>query len=369
MVVRLLPECERLLWLLGTRHGRNSHHRCVIVPASFRETLTDPNFPSRSPDTWARFQTKQERSFGTFEWEKVHVFVRRVPSLDRTIIVLFDMAQPVIERLTQALRDTDPAQHVDPFWVYVRVADELAAQADASVWAIRGHVRSIEKEQAAAVAADELGGSNFIRPHDLARHAIHVTETLDVAVQTLEAVLAQHKELMRLATAVAVAAPGPNGENASSGAVWKAVQQRLLANKQLLDNQRYRAQANQARLQNEIQLAWNMVALRDSHASVSIGHAALVDSTSMKTISMLTLIFLPPTFTCAIFSMSFFNFDAGGAGWSISPRFWLYWAFAIPLTLASALVCYFWQAAFPPTSPHGLRRPRGPSSPAASLPT
>lgn len=342
---------------------------CPLGPtgSSRREPLTNHPFPSRSPDTWARFQTKQQPSFGTFEWEKIHVFVRRIPSLGRTIIVLFDMAQPVVERLTQALRDTDPAQHVDPFWVYVRVAEELAAQADASVWAIRGHVRSIEKEQAAAVAADELGGSNFIRPHDLARHAIHVTETLDVAVQTLEAVLAQHKELMRLATAAA--APGPNGTSASGGAVWKAVQQRLLANKQLLDNQRYRSQANQARLQNEIQLAWNMVALRDSHASVALGQAALVDSTAMKTISLLTLIFLPPTFTCAIFSMSFFNYDAGGAGWSVSPRFWLYWAFAIPLTLASALVCYFWQAAFPPASPLGLRRPRGSSSSPAPLPT
>ena len=230
------------------------------------------------------------------------MYTRRVPSLGRTVIVLFDMAPAVVERVTRALRDTDPAQHVDPLWVYVRVAEELASQADASIWAIRDHVRAIEKDlgptEAAAAAADGTapGGPDFRRLHDLARHAIHVTETLDVAVQTLEAVLAQHKELMRLATAATPAGQDHDDDNADNrGAVWKAVQQRLLAPKQLLDNQRCRAQANQARLQNEIQLAFNSVALQDSRASVAIGRAAQVDSAAMKTISLLTLIFLPPT--------------------------------------------------------------------------
>ena len=78
----------------------------------------------------------------------------------------------------------------------------------------------------------------------------------------------------------------------------------------MLDGLRCRSQSNRERLQNEIQLAFNSVAQQDSLASVKLTHASHIDSASMKTIALLTLVFLPPTFIYAIFSMPFFNYDA-----------------------------------------------------------
>lgn len=266
------------------------------------------------------------RGASDFEWEKIHLFTRWVPSLSQTLIVLLDMSPPIVKRLSESMMKAGRNQHSDPFWVYLRIGDELANLHDESVWAIRTHVRNIEKGE----KPQGQQHPDFRRLHDLARHAIHVTETLDVSMQTLAAVLSQHKEMRPEAT--------------GKVRLWRNVRQRLLAHKQVIDNLRCRSQSNQDRLQNEIQLAFNLVALEDSRTSIGISRAAKTDSTAMKTISILTLIFLPPTFTCAVFSMSFFHYDAGGNGWAVSPQIWIYWAFAVPLTVVSAAMYYLWQA-------------------------
>jgi hypothetical protein len=67
----------------------------------------------------------------------------------------------------------------------------------------------------------------------------------------------------------------------------------------------------------------------------------------MKTISILTLVFLPATFISALFSMSFFNFDSD-YGWQMSDRFWIYWDVAIPVTALTVGSWYFWPIIFTP---------------------
>ena len=100
--------------------------------------------------------------------------------------------------------------------------------------------------------------------------------------------------------------------------------------------------ANEKRLQNEIQLAFHMVTQYDSGVSVAIGKAAKEDSAAMKTIATLTLIFLPPTFISSVFSMSFFKFDTD-TGWTMSKNFWMYWVWAIPMTMITSALWYYWQ--------------------------
>ncbi|KIX05485.1 uncharacterized protein Z518_06357 [Rhinocladiella mackenziei CBS 650.93] len=63
------------------------------------------------------------------------------------------------------------------------------------------------------------------------------------------------------------------------------------------------------------------------------------DSSSMKTIAALTLIFLPATFVASIFSMSMFNWQAESGGLVTSRWIWVYFVIAIPLTL---MVLVFW---------------------------
>jgi hypothetical protein len=64
----------------------------------------------------------------------------------------------------------------------------------------------------------------------------------------------------------------------------------------------------------------------------------------MKTLAFLTTLFLPGTFVATIFSTGMFDWKKGSDqsddGRVVSELFWVYWAFAIPLT---ALVGVGWR--------------------------
>jgi hypothetical protein len=82
------------------------------------------------------------------------------------------------------------------------------------------------------------------------------------------------------------------------------------------------------------------------------------DNTVMKSIALLTMVFLPATFlsVCivtltifggaltqlqALFSTTFFNFGDNGR-WQASPRQWIYWAITIPVTFIVVAAYNLW---------------------------
>jgi hypothetical protein len=81
------------------------------------------------------------------------------------------------------------------------------------------------------------------------------------------------------------------------------------------------------------------------------------DNTVVKSIALLTMVFLPATFfsVCivtliifgaaltqlqALFSTTFFTF--GDNGWKASNRFWIYWVIAVPVTIVVVFVWSVW---------------------------
>ncbi|EON98379.1 hypothetical protein UCRPA7_6110 [Phaeoacremonium minimum UCRPA7] len=208
--------------------------------------------------------------------------------------------------------------------------EEIAQLQDVSVWTIRDRVREMETRRTPAGKPNP----NYRDLHDIARHAIHVIETLDVAGKTMGSVLAEHQDFMTSST--------------EPSHVSKDIHRRLLFFEHLLLSLRHRSASNKERLLNEIHLAYNTVAQYDSGISVKIGQAAQSDSAAMKMVAFVTLTFLPPTFISAIFSMSFFSYDADSGHWSVSEKLWLYWVFAIPTTLATSLLWFLWRQAHPP---------------------
>jgi hypothetical protein len=84
---------------------------------------------------------------------------------------------------------------------------------------------------------------------------------------------------------------------------------------------------------------------------------ALQDNTVMKSIALLTMVFLPATFlsVCiatliifgaaltqlqAFFSTTFFTF--GVNGWEASNRLWIYWVITVPTTIVVVIVWNIW---------------------------
>jgi hypothetical protein len=126
-------------------------------------------------------------------------------------------------------------------------------------------------------------------------------------------------------------------ELATNRDISQGVQYRLRFAENMMANLRDCLVSNEKRLLNEIQLAFHIVAQYDANTSVEIRRLTRSDGVAMKMIAFVTLAFLPSTFVSAIFSISFFTFNVN-ASWVVSGKIWVYWAFAVRLTLVSFMV-------------------------------
>ncbi|KAK5684522.1 hypothetical protein LTS10_004392 [Elasticomyces elasticus] len=106
--------------------------------------------------------------------------------------------------------------------------------------------------------------------------------------------------------------------------------------------------------QNLVDVMYTMLSQRDNRinrhmseanmtlteASVSLARTAKADSSAMKTLALIGTIFLPGTFLSALFSVDgMFYWNAEPGHNVVGQRFWIYWAFTIPITIC--VVAYF----------------------------
>ncbi|KAH6625585.1 hypothetical protein C7974DRAFT_414085 [Boeremia exigua] len=277
-------------------------------------------------DTWFRFLVKMTApdSKSSYTWHEMTFFSRWTPNGCRMLCI------GVPSLFTTLLQDSlsrmnTPQPPTEPYSLHVPVLEAIVAMQDLSLWSMRDIVRGIEKTRALALRGPEA----FLPMHEGARHAIHAFEVLSVSVQTGEA-LQQNLAQLR---------PDPRSRRSSALVPHVAFQLQMLRN--LLS----RSQSNKERLQNEVAQAHNMIAQRDSQTMTKLGEAAKRDSGAMRTVAVVTMAFLPPTFLSAIFSMSFFNYTPppASSGWSVSSSVWIYFLCAVPLTLGT-LGVWFWGA-------------------------
>lgn len=78
-------------------------------------------------------------------------------------------------------------------------------------------------------------------------------------------------------------------------------------------------------------------------AEITLKDNAMIrrDSTDMRIIAGVTLVFLPGTFTATLFGSGFFNFKPQGyvSGW-----IWLYWVLTIGVTLAVLVIWWYFSS-------------------------
>jgi len=333
------------------------------------EPKTDENGALSGMTSWVRFIVKmfdQKDYKNPYYWYKINMFV--CWDKNRTVIFVFDAPERLRAQnkiVDIILADLKPQMLDDPFWMYPCVLDNVVEVQNEAVWDMRTQIRDKEKGRDSDAKRQDFGGL-----HDLARHAIHGIETLDVAVKTVAAMTQQHeicKEMFepinekpvrvpvrRQRRHYPVAAAHARGQKSRAFPMaHHRVHQRLLFFEDMLVSLRHRSSSNKERLLNEIQLLFNLVAQNDAGTSLQISKATRADSAAMRTIAFATLAFLPATFIAAIFSMSFFDND-DKTGWGVSGKFWLYWAIAIPVTVVTAGTWWWWQRVHWPKAKRSL---------------
>ncbi|KAK6329775.1 hypothetical protein TWF730_006074 [Orbilia blumenaviensis] len=281
-------------------------------------------------DTWYRFLVKQiyeedgkefPKDYG-YSWDKLGFFTTWSKAGPKCMLCL-DCPDDLIQNMKASLNKVSRDQFfADPYSFHQIAIRGIVNLYDKSIWKIRDVVRTVEKSRP-KMRKPEV---DYDHLHEAARHVIHSTETLLVSTQLLEQMMMRQRDRMNSLTYA------PEEEKIC----MRQVGDNLMFYHSMIHAFKCRSESMQARHQNEIQLAFNTVAQYHSHV-------AAVDSAAMKVIAVLTAAFLPATFVSAIFSMSFFNNggdngtsagggDGGGESWSLSDKFWIYWAFAVPLT-------------------------------------
>lgn len=276
---------------------------------------------NKTTDTWFRFLVKDMLSEWAhlldnkdYEWLKLNVFTRWDCATNKTVVVIFDakpkVQQKVVELLPKAI---SLVTLDDPYFIHALFGEAVVALQEDAVWKIRNFVRRIE----------ETRTTESLISHDLVRHAIHVFETLDLAAQTFNSMIEHHNRFPFVTTAT----------DGTIKNTQRHIHDRLQFFHEAIQGLRLRSISNKERLLNEIQLSFNIVAQ-------NINRAVQSDSSAMKTIALFTVALFPMPFLASVFSMTVFYYNDDNGKWSVSKKFWIYWAIAIPITLVVAGLLY-----------------------------
>ncbi|KAK6525993.1 hypothetical protein TWF281_011035 [Arthrobotrys megalospora] len=263
---------------------------------------------------------------------------------DYHTIIFFDVADSVrtqLEVKCESMKDS-PALG-NPYWAHKFLVEPIIACYDKAVWNLRDQVRELEEHRRSrGKAVDAANNLEFNDLHEILRHALHASETIGVAIQTLSNIRNRQKVFdNERAQAEKEAAREVPKKMVAAKHNGRKIAGDLEFQLSILKSLEARAKANEARIRSEITLAFSTVAQRDSQVQAEIGHAAQADSSAMKAIAIVTMIFLPSTSVSAILSTSFFDFKPQGDH-TVSNQFWIYWVVSIPLTVLVVAFWYVW---------------------------
>ncbi|KAK9547509.1 hypothetical protein V6Z79_008341 [Aspergillus fumigatus] len=101
----------------------------------------------------------------------------------------------------------------------------------------------------------------------------------------------------------------------------------------------YDNESIQAVIDIDLRVVYNIISQQNNRINISIARAARRDSSSMKIIALLTMLFLPGTYISSLFAMPLFDWTAMKGESVIKPRFKIYLIITIPLT---TLLFAFW---------------------------
>lgn len=264
----------------------------------------------------------------SYNWINVNILTQWLAANNQAVLVFDASPSSKLQFRDALLAGLREEALADPFWVYHRLLNEVISLQDDAIWKARDRVRTVERSSSQSMAKRP----DYRRMHDLARHAIHIVETVTVTKETIQRIITQHSSFTA----------GVKDATETRQSITKRIHDRFLFFEHIASSLQHRAVATKERLANEIQLSFNTVTQQDVATTIEISRIAQIDSAAMKAIAFLTLTFLPATFVSAVFSTSFFNFSPELQRWSVSDKFWVFWACAIPVTVVTPVLWYRW---------------------------
>ncbi|PSN62773.1 purine and uridine phosphorylase, partial [Corynespora cassiicola Philippines] len=199
---------------------------------TFTPHVSNHHISSRDWNADIAVHGPQSRRYG-WEWYEMGFFT----CWDRPgliTLLCFDLPAKLQSDL-QSLLCSQPIDRSCPHGVFSLLSGQLLRLYDDSVWSIRNHISQWEARRSQE--------TDYLLLHEIARHGIHVSETLSVAVRSLDVLRQQNKRLHSSANLIC---------NKNKHKTWDKVGNRFEFQLQFLGGLLYRSEANNARIQNEI---------------------------------------------------------------------------------------------------------------------
>ncbi|KAK3643028.1 hypothetical protein LTR56_010402 [Elasticomyces elasticus] len=217
-----------------------------------------------------------------YTWTEIGIWTQWRPSHSSVLLCTVDNNDKagVWSGIRKNLEGSLSVHASSPFGWHTFVIAQITEALDRSVWDCRDVVRLKEHNRPSV----NTSGPEYISMHELARHTVHIAENVEMSSKVLEA-LQQEVVEYYLTTPTS---PEPLKRT--------NLLRTLRCQHTLLQCAHGRACALTSRLQNEINLAFHIGTERDSAIARQMASSMRQDSTAMKTISVLGLVYLPGTF-------------------------------------------------------------------------
>ncbi|KAL3432949.1 hypothetical protein BDV09DRAFT_118028 [Aspergillus tetrazonus] len=291
------------------------------INGSFHCEYNDSNARVTPAVTWSCFKIKEVKTAEEYKWKQPAIHVDWNADTGRHVVHVIESP---LQKPSRFLPRIPPARErrCNPFSWHAAFARMILEQYNEAFWYLRDLVRKQEKERSESAHKP----NDFPHLHDILRHLFHYEETIEVAQHTLRMMAAEQDRWRN----------EDEEDIRQNLGIWIKTRQRILHEEKRAHSLKTRSKSLNDRHRNEINLAFNLV-------SQSFGRDTRTDSNMMKTVAIVSMVYLPGTFVSGLFGTNFFSFQADpGNTWLMADEFWLYWAVTLPLTFATVVIWAIW---------------------------
>ena len=244
----------------------------------------------------------------------------------------------------------------DPFLIPNMISHECFMQSDSTVFDLGQRLYSSLNavDETAAKSCDREALQSLTSTlHQISQDAESLIQATHIARSIMDS--------MSAAQEILIATPSPPSRDALQLSITTTRHLRSA-----IDARLRWLHAAKARKDTTMALVYNIVSQSAAQTSLAIARDTKRDSSSMKAIAALTMVFLPATAVTSFFGMSFF--DSSSGPWQVSGEWWIFLAVTVPLTIATVVVWLVWDVVgvnadvntkLVVVAGHGLRRMRG----------
>lgn len=255
------------------------------------------------------------------------IHVRRSPSANTNgqimsvTLLCFGAPQAVVERFHRLLSYPiwkDATQ--EPYVLFDFIYEELSQLVDDTAWMLADAFRPVEYStlENAQDVDSTTAMVDFAGLHNASKHCTYLLEAVRAAAKTLDA-MSNHLE------------------STATNDLTKSTVISLRYRKRTFQSTTLRLESLEKRMANIISLSFHLV-------SQANNNVIREDSRVVKTIAVMTLIFLPATGVASVFSSPFFtvDFQQRTGSLRVADSFWIFWALTVPMTAGIVLLWWRW---------------------------